>query len=345
MEYLWAIVVDEDAVSVLSRSRRPPTSGDAFAAIDLGTHNCRLMIARPAPMPERLKPAAVFSRAVRLGEGLAASGQLSEAAMDRTLDALALFAAIVREHRVAGTRCVATEACRRADNGASFLTRVKETTGFAFDVITPSEEARLTLAGCGSLVAPATDHVLLIDIGGGSTEVSWVGRREDGLHPVATLSLPFGVVTLAERFRAGVLDRQAFTGVLDEVDRGIMRFDLALGISRRLSGLAVEMVGTSGTMTTLGCLSLDLKSYDRQRIDGLTLPFETVHSLALRLATMDPATRVAHPCIGKDRADLAAVGAAVLFAMCRRWPVGRLKLADRGIREGMLLEMMAEAEA
>ncbi len=317
------------------------TKAPAFAAIDLGTNNCRLLVARPQRSGFRVVDS--FSRIVRLGEGLAATGRLSEAAIERTIKALLVCAGKVRKNRARRVRAVATEACRIAVNGGDFLERAKAETGIELEPITAAEEARLTLAGCAPLLDGRHDHALVFDIGGGSTELTWVGLSDDGAPtPLATRSLPQGVVNLAERYGQDLMAAANYARIIDLLDAGLAPFDADNGIAGAAGRGRVQMLGTSGTVTTLGGLHLDLPRYDRSMVDGMVLEFDRIADITARLVAMDYAALLALPCIGRGRADLMVAGCAILEAICRRWPVGRLCAADRGIRVGLLLAMMAD---
>ena len=323
-----------------SRARHGPKA-PSYAAIDLGTNNCRLLVARPQRSGFRVVDS--FSRIVRLGEGVAATGRLSEAAMARTIKALRVCAGKVRQNGAGRMRSVATEACRIAVNGGDFLERAKLETGIELEPITAAEEARLTLAGCAPLLDDSHENALVFDIGGGSTELTWV-EMSDGQPPtpLATLSLPQGVVNLAERYGQDLMAAENYAEIIDLIDAGLAPFDAEHGISAAIARGRVQMLGTSGTVTTMGGLHLDLPRYDRSKVDGLDLEFEWIADITARLVSMDYADRLAMPCIGRGRADLMVAGCAILEAICRRWPVGRLRAADRGIREGLLLAMMAD---
>ncbi|MEO5335544.1 MAG: Ppx/GppA family phosphatase [Magnetospirillum sp. WYHS-4] len=310
-----------------------------YAAVDLGTNNCRMLIAQPRS--SGFKVVGSFSRVVRLGEGLVSSDRLCDAAIDRAVEALAVCAQRMRERRVRQVRCVATEACRRAANTPDFLARVREETGLNLETITPEEEASLTLMGCVALLDRALPNALVFDIGGGSTEITWLDRQADGcLHTQGFLSLPFGVVSLTERYGHDRLHPDQFESIVESIAIALAEFDARHGISAAVRDGRVQMMGTSGTMTTLGGLYLDLPRYDRSRVDGLDMEVEAVRSLSHRLATQCCAERARHPCIGQARADLVVAGCAILEAICRHWPVASLRVADRGIREGLLLRMM-----
>ena len=322
------------------RSRRVPKA-PAFAAIDLGTNNCRLLVAYPQRSGFRVVDS--FSRIVRLGEGLDATGHLSEEAIRRTIKALRVCAGKVRENGGSRLRGVATEACRIAVNGVDFLERAREETGIDLEPISAAEEAHLTLAGCAPLLDGAGGHALVFDIGGGSTELTWVeltaGERP---LPLDTRSLPQGVVNLAERYGQDLMAAENYAEIIALIDSGLAPFDADNGISAAVMRGGVQMLGTSGTVTTMGGLHLDLPRYDRSKVDGLDLEFEWIADITARLVAMDYEDRLALPCIGRGRADLMVAGCAILEAICRRWPVGRLRAADRGIREGLLLAMMAD---
>ena len=333
-----------------------------IAALDLGTNNCRLLVARPDGAGFSVMDA--FSRAVRLGEGVEASNTLSEAAQDRAIKALRICAGKIRHHRVRDQRIVATEACRRATNGRDFVRRVNRETGLTMDIISPEEEARLAVAGCAPLIDPTAEQLLVFDIGGGSTELIWIdmsgtpqARRENLIRALAPLgrgrnetataraaaahiadwiSIPMGVSTLhdrfahlddtASRFAAMSLhfeERLAPFGPYDSSD--------PYGLTQNL-----QIVGVSGTATTFGALHLGLRTYDRSKVDGLWLPADSAGEVADQLLAMDPSDRAQHPGIGRGRSELVISGSAILMTILRIWPVDRLRIADRGLREGIL---------
>lgn len=314
---------------------RPPI----FAAVDLGTNNCRMLLGEPRA--RGFKVVGSFSRIVRLGEGLSSNDRLCEAAIDRAVDALKVCADRMRQRGVRTARCVATEACRRAVNGPEFLVRVREETGLQLEAISPEQEAALTLMGCVSLLEPLVPHALVFDIGGGSTEISWLGREEDGAFRThGFLSLPFGVVSFTEQYGADRVSSADYARIVETVDESLAGFDARHDIGTQIRNGRVQLLGTSGTMTTLGGLYLGLSRYDRSRVDGLDICVEAIRTLSATLASQCCAERAKHPCIGEGRADLVVAGCAILEAICRRWPAGALRVADRGIREGLLLSMM-----
>lgn len=318
-----------------------PSPADAvYAALDLGTNNCRMLVARPQAKAFRVIDA--FSRITRLGEGVAATGRLSEEAMARTVSALKACADKMARNRVTHARLVATEACRRAANHAEFAARVAGETGLELDIISAHEEASLALAGCSSLMKPTVPWALVFDIGGGSTELVWVRNDGDGHAVQGVQSLPVGVVTLAEEMGDHLNTAAGYAQAVAGIQSRLASFEARHGIAGRLDDGSVQMLGTSGTVTTLAALHLDLERYERSLVDGVELHFEHIAGVTARLAAMTAAERSRHPCIGPERADLVLAGCAILEAMCRLWPLTSLRVADRGVREGLLLAMMAE---
>ena len=333
--------------------RHPRNAPPSYAAIDLGTNNCRLLVAEPVapalrasgPGP-RFRVIDAFSRIVRLGEGLQQNGVLSEAAMDRTIRALAVCARKVAYHRVAGLQAVATEACRRAANCDAFLARAQSETGLDLTIIDVREEAALAVAGCAELLDRATPYAVIFDIGGGSTEVIWARVPNDpAAEPqiVDSWSIPTGVVTLAETFGGDHIADETFEAMIAHVAAALAPFEVANAIRNRVEGRSVQMIGTSGTVTTLAGIRLDLRRYDRRRVDGTFLDFTDARAVTDSLLQLDCAGRAAQPCIGVERADLVIAGCAILEAICRAWPVGTLRVADRGLREGILHRLMPAA--
>jgi len=329
------------------RGGRTRSAGETpcYAALDLGTNNCRLLIATPHNGSFRVVEA--FSRIVRLGEGLSQSGRLSEPAMDRALAALKVSAEKVRRRRVVRLRAIATQACRMAENGPAFIDRVAEETGLRLQIISPQEEARLSVAGCLNLIDRTADAALVVDVGGGSTELSWVelkGAPPTGTPPVrAWLSIPMGVVTLAERFPEGETATEAwFREMVDHVKAEIAAFRRADPLREVFDADRAHLIGTSGAITSLAGLHLDLPRYDRSRVDGIWMTRAECDAAAARLLALSPKARADQPCIGPDRADLVLAGAAILQAVQELWPCNRVRVADRGLREGILISLMAD---
>jgi len=334
--------------------RRPATDGARrraaaryYAALDLGTNNCRLLVATPRERGFRVVDS--FSRIVRLGEGVGHTARLSDAAMDRAIAALDICRGKLEQRDVARARLIATEACRLAENGDVFLGRVKAETGLDLEIVSQETEARLAAAGCASLIDPAASGAILFDIGGGSSELVWIdlakarpgGKRRISETIRSWRSLPVGVVNLSERHGGRDVDDRTFEAMVDEVAALLGGFPEAEALDRAVAAGGVHMLGTSGTVTTLAGVHLGLDRYDRRRVDGLWLSAAEVSQIIAELRRSDYDARVANACIGRDRADLVLAGCAILEAIRRRWPCDRMRVADRGLREGILVELMS----
>ena len=325
-----------------ARAHPAPRTGMAggqprhYAALDLGTNNCRLLIARPQGGGFAVVDA--FSRIVRLGEGLGVTGRLSDAAIERTLAALHVCAEKLRRRNVLIARSVATEACRRAANGADFIDRAYRETGIALGIISAEEEARLAVPGCHALLEPGDGPALVFDIGGGSTELVLVDGDGERCAVLDWHSAPWGVVSLTEAAAASgeVTPLALYARMRALVEGAFAPF------AERLPEMAAprRLLGTSGTVTTLASVHLGLSVYDRQAVDGLIVPASAMRAVSARLAGMTIGERARVPCIGSERADLVVAGCAILETILDIWPAARLGVADRGIREGILKRLM-----
>jgi exopolyphosphatase/guanosine-5'-triphosphate,3'-diphosphate pyrophosphatase len=315
--------------------------GAVYAALDLGTNNCRLLIARPTADSFRVVDA--FSRIIRLGEGVSLSGVLSEAAIERAVEALTVCRDKMANRGVSRARLIATEACRAATNGAAFLRRIRDDVGIELEIIDRETEAELAATGCTPLIDPQAGGVLLFDIGGGSSELVRLGRSitVGGGPPlpkiVAWASLPVGVVTLAERYGGVTVARAVFEAMVAEIAVYVERFAAEHGNAE-----PDMLLGTSGTVTTICGVHLGLRRYDRRQVDGCWMNADQVTVVVEQLLAMSYEERVANACIGRERADLVLAGCAILEAIRRVFPCTRLRIADRGLREGMLVQMMRD---
>ncbi len=342
------------APGAMRNGRGGSVSGDApcYGALDLGTNNCRLLIATPAGRSFRVVEA--YSRIVRLGEGLGASGRLSEAAMERALAALKVSAEKIRRRKVLKLKAIATQACRSAENGPDFIARVAKETGLELEIISPREEAQLSVAGCLNLLDHSAEAALVVDVGGGSTELSWVDMKGGGLEseiarfapgklPIkAWLSIPIGVVTLAERFPEGGEATEAwFRAMVETVKAELGAFRRADPFRDVFDADRAHLVGTSGAITSLAGMHLGLRRYDRSQVDGIWMTRDDCEAAADLLLNLSPQERADQPCIGPDRADLVLAGAAILQAVQELWPCSRVRVADRGLREGILMSLMS----
>lgn len=339
---------------------RAPVRGDArsgqrgrapvFAALDLGTNNCRLLMAAPDGYGG-LRVVNGFSRIVRLGEGLAHTGRLSDAAMARAYQALAACAQRIEARAPVAVGCVATQACRAAANGETFLRRVEQDLGLRFDVISAETEARLSVLGCASLLEPEAEYAMIVDIGGGSTEMSWLAPREvlgGGIDPplISWGSWPVGVVTLGEDEPEPEGDARAwYEALVSRLAEQIAEIGDAAHLREAFASGRGHIIGTSGTVTSLAGVHLDLPRYSRAKVDGMWFDVGECRAVIARLLAQSREERARNACIGKDRADLVVVGGAILDAVLRVWPATRIRVADRGLREGVLMRLMAEYEA
>jgi exopolyphosphatase/guanosine-5'-triphosphate,3'-diphosphate pyrophosphatase len=327
--------------------QRPPI----FAALDLGTNNYRLLMAQ-CGADGGLKVVDGFSRIVRLGEGLAHTGRLSEGAMARAYQALVACAQRIEAREPIAVGCVATQACRAASNGQMFLNRVEQDLGLKFEIIAAEDEARLSVLGCASLIEREAEYAMIVDIGGGSTEISWVSPNavlDAGLDPpiISWGTCPIGVVTLAEddiepEGDARFVWYEASVARIAETIAGVgdakhLRESFAQGRG--------HIIGTSGTVTSLAGVHLGLPRYNRARVDGMWFDVNDCRATIARLLAQTREQRAENPCIGKDRADLVVIGGAIFDAVLRVWPAERIRVADRGLREGVLMRLMAQHEA
>ncbi len=330
------------------KGRRPQT----FAALDLGTNNCRLLIARASG--DGFKVIDSYSRVVRLGKGLASTGRLSDESMDAAIEALAVCASKMKARRVKRWRCVATEACRKASNGQEFLDRAKEEGGVSLEIISPRVEARLAVMGCLNLIDMTKEVALVIDIGGGSTELSWVDVRrlkdpneESRVHrpPIsAWASLPVGVVTLSEMVPE-TDDRETwYADMKAKVREAIAEQGCETRFTKTFKEGRGHLIGTSGTITSLAGIHLKLPFYQRDKVDGLWLRSSDALKVARDMASRSPEDRAKEPCIGEDRARLLVAGCAITDVICEMWPSKMIRVADRGLREGMLRGLMDKSQ-
>lgn len=335
-----------------SERRWGAEAGPVFAALDLGTNNCRLLIASPQsgaedssiPKLGGLRVLDSFSRVVRLGEGVSTTGLLSHDAMERTMAALRACQKKISRYNLTNSRFVATEACRRAKNGEEFLDKVRSEIGMDIDIISTEDEARLAFTGCSSLLTGVSKRAVVFDIGGGSTELMWVDV-ENGKKITDWLSVGFGVMNLSDKFGGSNLADIAFSDMVRTLVEKLTPFDTANAIGKTIGATNVQLLSTSGTVTTLAAIHLDLPRYDRSKIDGITLSVNDVRATTKRLLEMKQYERFNHPCIGADRADFILSGCAIFEAISTLWPTQHITIADRGVREGIILSLLEESYA
>src|ERR1700687_3730605 len=318
----------------------PAAGTGVYAALDLGTNNCRLLIA--CPTGDSFRVVDSFSRIIRLGEGISATGCISDAAIERAIVALSICRDKIRSKKAGRLRLIATEACRAASNADVFRDRVAAETGIRLEVIDRETEATLAVIGCSPLLDPRGRGAILFDIGGGSTELVRIERDPDvpNAAPVinAWMSIPLGVVTLAEHFGGRDVTPQSYALMVREVAQYVAPFATENGDDLG----DMHLLGTSGTVTTLAGVDLNLVRYDRRRIDGVWGGDANITATTARVLGMIYQERANNNGISVERADLVLAACAILDAIRNAFPLPRLRVADRGLREGMLVEMMRE---
>ncbi|WP_435228806.1 Ppx/GppA phosphatase family protein [Pseudopelagicola sp. nBUS_20] len=346
--------------TVESSAPKPPDSSELYAALDLGTNSCRMLIAQPKG--NQFHVVDSFSKSVQLGSGLESTRRLSRGSMRRTIQALRICQQKLKRHKVKRMRLVATEACRRARNAREFIGQVKRETGLQLEIIEPQEEARLAVISCAPLVSVNTDQLLVVDIGGGSTELVWIDlsavphaerprsimRLHAGFHSVASpfpapkvvdwISVPLGVATLRDQFCDVEDDSARFALMSWFFEENLSEFAPYKDIPK---SEGFQIVGTSGTVTTVAASHLGLRRYDRTKVDGLRMTSDQIDKVIRRYLELGPKGRRMDPRIGQDRQALIMSGSAILQTLMRCWPTNRLSVADRGLREGLLYAQMS----
>lgn len=323
------------------KNESPSVAGqDNYAAIDLGTNSCRLVIATPTTTSFRV--VETFSKVVRLGEGIIQDNELSSKAMRRTIQALKVCRGVIDEYQpIVASRFVATAACRRAKNVKQFVDMVKRDTGIELEVISSKEEARLSVVGCLPLLNRTIKRVLVFDIGGGSTQISLARVTDNGKTFIeGFVSLPYGVVTISEAFAGHEMSAVEYSSVLERTQNILAEFEEKYHINEAIQNQEIQVIGTSGTVTVLGAVHLKLPRYNRSAVDGIAISAPDVEATINKIKTMGSEGRYKHPCIGQSKSDLTLSGCAIIEALTTFWPISEITIADRGIREGMLLDMM-----
>ena len=311
-----------------------------YAAIDLGTNSCRLVVATPTPTSFHV--IETFSKITRLGEGIINDNELSKAAMRRTIAALKVCRGVINEYApIADSRFVATAACRRAKNCAQFVEMVKKEAGINLEIISSKEESRLAVVGCVPLLNRNIKRMLVFDIGGGSTEISLARITDTGKTFIeGFVSLPYGVVTISEAFPKQEMTQLAYNTIIERTQSMLKEFDEKFGIYAGIQNQEIQIIGTSGTVTVLGAVHLNLSRYNRSAVDGLSISGPDIKKVINKIKNIGDEGRRKHPCIGPLKSDLTIAGCAIIEALLTFWPVSEITVADRGIREGMLLDMI-----
>ena len=329
-----------DGKNVESNQNAQNLSNGSYAAIDLGTNSCRLVIAQPTPSSFHV--VETYSKITRLGEGIINDNMLSKAAIRRTIAALKVCSAIIEEYApIVRMRFVATAACRRALNCQEFEKAVAKETGLSMEVISSKEEARLAVVGCMPLLNRMLKRALVFDIGGGSTEISLARITETGKTFIeGFVSLPYGVVTISEAFPGKDMTTLAYDTIVERTQKILQEFEEKYNIREAIENQEMQVIGTSGTVTVLGAVHLNLPHYNRAAVDGLAMSGTEIEKVISRIKNMGYEGRCRHSCIGKQKADLTIAGCTIIDALCSFWPISEITIADRGIREGILLDMI-----
>ena len=322
----------------ISQPRHPIDGEHYIAALDLGTNNCRLLIARK--IGDGFEVVDSFSRIIRLGVGLSQSGELSQTAMQRTIAALRICAHKIQHWHVEEMRCIATQACRQANNGKNFIDRIRNLLSLPIEIISAHEEVNLALIGCAPLFDKSISHAIMFDVGGGSTEIGWSSITSDPFPQLLNwLSIPQGVITLSEKYPQDPTGASIYEVMIAEIQKYLLEFDRKHHLGPALMAGNVQIIGASGTITTLAAILLGLPYYQRNVVDGSKISFIELAVLGQELALADFDKRAIYKCIGRQRADFVVSGCAIIEAIRRTWPVEKLCVADRGLREGILWQL------
>ncbi len=320
--------------------RNPGMSQNNYAVIDLGTNSCRLVIATPTTTSFRV--VETYSKVVRLGEGIIQDNNLAPKAMRRTIQALKVCRGVIDEYMpITALRFVATAACRRAQNVAQFVEMARREAGIELEVISSKEEARLSVVGCLPLLIRKIKRVLVFDIGGGSTQISLARVTDSGKTFIeGFVSLPYGVVTISEAFAGHEMSTLEYSTVVERTQVILQEFEDKYHIRQAIANQEIQVIGTSGTVTVIGAVHLRLPRYNRSAVDGIAISAPDIEYTINKIKTMGVEGRCKHPCIGRSKSDLTIAGCAVIEALMTFWPISEITVADRGIREGILLDMM-----
>ena len=320
--------------------KKDTTPAPNYAAIDLGTNSCRLVIATPTPTSFHV--VETFSKITRLGEGIINDNELSKPAMRRTVAALKVCRGVINEYApIVNSRFVATAACRRAKNCEQFLEMVKKEAGINLEIISSKEESRLAVVGCVPLLNRNIKRMLVFDIGGGSTEISLARITDTGKTFIeGFVSLPYGVVTISEAFPKQDMTTLAYNTIIERTQNILKEFDEKFGIYEGIKNQEIQVIGTSGTVTVLGAVHLNLPRYNRSAVDGISISGPDIEKVINKIKNIGDEGRRKHPCIGPLKSDLTISGCAIIESLLTFWPISEITVADRGIREGMLLDMM-----
>ncbi len=299
-----------------------------FASIDIGTNTISLLIAE-------INEAGDFNniqsenRITRLGAGFAQNNTLSGPAIERALATLIAMRALLEKEKIDRFVVTGTSAVRKAKNRKDFLESVKQKTGFEITVISGEEEARCTLLGISLLFQDRNKTTVVIDIGGGSTELI----ADDWAGPPFLSSTPLGAVTLSE----GYLLSDPPTAREMKSLENVIAAELAK-IEHPMPS-ACRFVGTAGTLTTLAAIDQKMTRYDPDRINGYRLSYSGIEGIVNELARLPIQKRQSVPGLEKGREDLIVSGGLILLSVMKRFGYHQVLVSDYGLREGLLIDL------
>jgi len=301
-------------------------SGPVVAAIDCGTNSTRLLVTDGSRAVERLM------RITRLGEGVDGTGRLSPDAIARTVSVLREFRSAMDRDGVQAVRMSATSAVRDASNREQFMAAAEDVVGIRPEVLSGMEEGRLAFAGATAELDPSNGPFLVVDIGGGSTELV-VGRDE----PVGVESMDVGCVRITEKFLHHDPPRpeelsDALMEVRDQLEDAV----------RAVPELndAQQMIGLAGTVTTVAAVELGLTEYDRDRIHHFWLTRAAAEDVFRTLATESRAARLGNPGLEEARADVIVGGCVVLVAVLRYFDLSGCLVSESDILDGLASSLL-----
>ncbi len=312
------------------KKRIAPDIMSILAGIDIGTNTLRLLIA-DVKGKYSFKEIRSERRITRLGEGLIENGRLMPSAEERTIFVLKEFGEILKGYPVEALAAVATSAVREAENGREFVDKIKVETDFDVEVISGEEEARRTFLGVVAGLNNKNGSLLIIDIGGGSTEFI-VSRNAEVLN---TISTGMGVVKLTEEFiKSDPVSDRELEGLRNAIEKEVK------GLKDSLNSPAnAAFVGTAGTITTLAAIDQNLTLYNPLRINNYVIKKKSVDRIFDNLKSMTIEERLNMPALEKGREDLIIAGTAIVLSVMEKFGFSEMTVCDYGLREGIVIDL------
>ena len=299
-----------------------------FAAIDLGSTNCRLVIVDI--IEDKYKIICSFSEILNLGRNLSFSNEFNDEIIEKTIEIFKIISQKLKYYNVLSYRCVATEACRQSINSDELVKRIHERTNIEIEIIPSKEEARLCLKSCLNHNVNLNDFNLVFDIGGGSTEIiifdSIYSNKDFDF-----LSIPIGVINFSEKVSLFKTEK-----VLGQLEKQMMFFSK----KKKIHNEPISIIGSCGTVTTLCAIHLKLNYYQKSLVDNTLLEIEDLKQTCNFVKRLSSEEKEKHPCIGPQRINLLDNGILILEKILESWPVKRILVSDRGLREGIILDQI-----